>query len=250
MYRARVLTSLVQGSLIAERHGVSPADVVALHGWARTGQDWRRTLQGLNGLAVDLPGFGQSPPPPVAWSTTDYADLVAEAVSTLPRPVLVGHSFGGRVAVRLAAKYPHLVRGLVVTGAPLIRTQPLQTPPMGWRTGKLLHRYGVLPEGVMQKLRARYGSADYRSAASKVMRDILVLAVNESYEDSIEKLSVPMTLVWGVEDTAAPIQVARELKERIPTATLVEVPGAAHLLNDRISDEIRGSIKRLIADGE
>ena len=108
---AGVLTTLLGGRAFAERHGESPAKVVALHGWGRTRADWNATLQGYDALALDLPGFGATPAPDSGWSTSEYAEWVGECLDEVvssggERPVLVGHSFGGRVAVRLAATIP------------------------------------------------------------------------------------------------------------------------------------------------
>ena len=125
---AVVLTTLLGGRAFAERHGEGPAKVVALHGWGRTRADWNATLQGYDALALDLPGFGATPAPDTGWSTSEYAEWVARVPRRRgrlrgDRPVLVGHSFGGRVAVQLAATSPELVRGIVLTGVPLLRPQ-------------------------------------------------------------------------------------------------------------------------------
>ena len=125
---AVVLTTLLGGRAFAERHGESPAKVVALHGWGRTRADWNATLQGYDALALDLPGFGATPAPDSGWSTSEYAEWVGECLDEVlgsggERPVLVGHSFGGRVAVQLAATNPELVRGIVLTGVPLLRPE-------------------------------------------------------------------------------------------------------------------------------
>ena len=123
---AGVLTTLLGGRAFAERHGESPAKVVALHGWGRTRADWNATLQGYDALALDLPGFGATPAPDSGWSTSEYAEWVGECLDEVvgsggERPVVLGHSMGGRVAVCLAAARPDLVRSLVLTGAPLLR---------------------------------------------------------------------------------------------------------------------------------
>ena len=99
-----MLQSFCEGRLFAERASLEPTEVIGLHGWARSREDLAGPLAGLNALAVDLPGFGASPEPPEAWDSRAYAALIAEVLAGLDRPqVLLGHSFGGRVAVKLAA---------------------------------------------------------------------------------------------------------------------------------------------------
>src|SRR5437764_447469 len=78
--------------------------------------DFDRTLQGVDAVALDLPGFGATPPPASAWGSADYATAVADAIDE--PMVILGHSLGGRVAAYLAALRPDLVRALVLTGAP------------------------------------------------------------------------------------------------------------------------------------
>ena len=77
---AVVLTTLLGGRAFAERHGESPAKVVALHGWGRTRADWNATLQGYDALALDLPGFGATPAARDGWSTSEYAEWLRECL--------------------------------------------------------------------------------------------------------------------------------------------------------------------------
>src|SRR5688572_20260529 len=108
--------------MFGETYGTSPARVVALHGWARTHTDFARVLSGYDAIALDLPGSGATPEPTEPWGSPEYAALVADVLRALPAPpVVVGHSMGGRIGVHLAASFPDLLAGLVLTGAPLIR---------------------------------------------------------------------------------------------------------------------------------
>ncbi len=124
------LRSFLDGALFAEVYGEGAPDVLALHGWARRGNDFAAALEGLPAIAPDLPGFGASPVPGEVIGADAYADIVAEILGSFDRPpVLVGHSFGGRVAVCLAARYPEMVGPLVLTGVPLIRLETGRRPP-------------------------------------------------------------------------------------------------------------------------
>jgi pimeloyl-ACP methyl ester carboxylesterase len=244
-----VLTTLLGGRAFAERFGQEPASVVALHGWGRNRHDWNATLQGYDALALDLPGHGNTPEPPSGWSTQEYADWVAEVLAGLDRPVLVGHSFGGRVAVRLAAARPELVRGVVLTGVPLLRPQTTAAKaPLGFRVAKRLNRLGVLSDERMEAERRKRGSADY-NAAQGVMREVLVKAVNEDYTDALEAMAahgVRTAMVWGEHDTAATVAMAEQAAPRAQ-ATLSVVPGSAHLLDDALAKALRAAIEQELA---
>ena len=239
--------SLLDDRYVAERYGHGPDRVLALHGWGRTRSDWAPVLQGLDGLAIDLRGFGSAPQPDGGWGSDEYADDLLPLVESLDRPVLVGHSFGGRVAARITASHPELVGGLLLTGVPLIRRGPTTKPPLGFRAAKLAHRIGVLGEDRMARARRRYGSADYK-AAEGVMRAVLVRTVNEDYTDVLARLrdyDGPVELVWGEHDTAAPVDTAREIAERTG-AELSVVDGSAHLLDDALARAIGERVRAMV----
>lgn len=223
------LTALLDGAVLAERSGDEPR-VLALHGWGRTRADWAPVLAGVPSLAVDLPGFGASPPPPVAWGSRDYAELLAPLLSAGGWTV-VGHSFGGRVAVQLAAGWPDKVDRLVLTGVPLLRrTSAGVKPPLAFRAAKWLHGKGILSDERMEAERRKRGSADYR-AAEGVMRGTLVRAVNEDYRDLLPSVTAAVSMVWGAGDTAAPLEMAREAAGLFPHAELVVSETSGHLLD-------------------
>ena len=240
------IQALADGRVLAERIGGSPARVVALHGWGRTGADFTGVLAGIDAVAIHLPGFGPAGAPDEVWGTADYARLVAEAIEPLGPVVIVGHSFGGRIAVRLAASRPELVSGLVVTGAPLVRLAPVSKPSLTYRIAKALNRIGVIPDSVMEARRKKSGSVDY-NAAQGIMRDIMVKTVNENYDDDLARVNAPTWMVWGENDTAAPTAAGKVASERIRGARWTVVPGEAHLLTPALSAAVRAAVEEALA---
>lgn len=235
------------GSLFGERYGDLPPRVLALHGWGRTRGDFDSLLSGYEALAVDLPGFGASPPPDHAVGAAGYAQLIEPVLAEfdLP-PVVVGHSFGGRVAVALAAAQPESVSGLVLVGVPLLRrVGPKPGVPWKYRLIRGARRLGLIPEERLERARKEYGSADYR-AASGVMRDILVAAVNETYELELGTLTCPVRMVWGERDSAAPLSVARAALPMIADGSLDVVPEAGHDVHLSHADRVRAAIDGLL----
>ena len=119
---------------------------VLLHGWARDSSDLAPLgsmleARGLPTLRLDLPGFGASPSPDSAWATPEYAESVKRVLDEVggiggeTAVVVVGHSFGGRVALHLSAMLPPPVSAAVVTGVPLFRPQAGSNPPLSYRVG-------------------------------------------------------------------------------------------------------------------
>jgi pimeloyl-ACP methyl ester carboxylesterase len=249
------LTSVLGGSVLAERHGREPAQVLALHGWARCRVDFEPVLAGFDGLALDLHGFGTTPPPPRAWSTCDYADALVPLLDELDRPVLLGHSFGARVAVHLASAHPGKISGLLLTGAPLM---PLDASGVrlapAYRLVRGLHRAGLLSDVRMESARRRHGSPDYR-AAEGVMREVLVKSVIETqqrgYDSALMKVGtarVPTRLVFGELDTAAPPAVARAIAAATGAPAPILLPRSGHLLDATLIDALREALTDLGVD--
>lgn len=242
-----MLTSLAGGAIVAEKFGTEPHRVIALHGWGRTGRDFDPVLTGMDALAIHLRGFGPAPAPETGWRTSEYADWVAEGLDPANPAVVLGHSFGGRVAVKLAARHPNLVRSLVLTGVPFGKKTTAKKPPLSLRLAKTLASSGLVTKRRLDTLRQRHGSADYR-AAEGVMREVLVKAVNEEYFDDCRQISHRVRLVWGENDQPAPLDLARKAQSYLPHATLHVVPGSGHLLDPALHDALRQAISEALAD--
>ena len=244
--RAAPLRALAGGALMARFFGDRPPGVMALHGWGRESTDFTEVLDGMAAVAPDLPGFGSSPPPDGVWGADDYALQIIGAMDEMRPPMLVlGHSFGGRVAVCLAARRPDLVTGLILTGAPLLGGVRRSRPRRAYRLIRWGHRRGLVSDERMEILRRRHGSSDYRTARG-VMRDVLVKVVNESYESQLDALSLPVHLVWGAQDTEVPVERARQaygrLRESGCEVWLREVDGVGHDLPLSRPDVLREAI--------
>jgi pimeloyl-ACP methyl ester carboxylesterase len=241
-----MLKAFADGRLLGTAHGSTPARVLALHGWGRTHGDFDAVLAGLDAVAVDLPGFGATPPPPEPWGAAEYAAAVAPVLDDGDEAgmVLVCHSFGGRVGVHLATIHPSRVRALVLAGVPLVRRpEAPRRPPWRFRVGRWLHRRRLLSDGRMEALRQRYGSADYR-AAQGVMRAVHVRAVNETYEEELRAVRCPVELVWGADDADVPVPVAEAAAALVADARLTVVPGVGHDVPRHAPEALRAAVEQ------
>jgi pimeloyl-ACP methyl ester carboxylesterase len=235
-----VLTTIA--GLFGERHGDGAPRVLALHGWGRDHSDFTGVLRGIPSIAPDLPGFGATPPPTVATGSAGYAELVSPVLEEFDAPpIVVGHSFGGRIALQLAVR--GLVESVVLVGTPLLKIGPRRRTPLGYR---LMKRFRlVVGEDRLGRARRRYGSADYR-AATGVMRDILVTVVNESYEALLSEVTCPARLVWGEQDIEVPVAVARAAVDRLPDGRLRVIPGVGHLVPLAAPEIVRAELLELM----
>ena len=252
-----MLRTFAGGSLFGTRSGAGAPKVLALHGWSRTHRDFDAVLRPVEGaelaaVAVDLPGFGATPPPIEPWGSVQYAACLDPLLEEMAAPVVVlAHSFGGRVALQLAATRPDAVAALVLCGVPLLRLSPPRRPSFAYRSVRAAHRAGLVSDERMERARRRHGSADY-AAASGVMRRIHGCVVAESYEEQLDAIEAPVTLVWGDDDAVVPLGVARAALDRLrdarsPRAELLVLPGAGHLVPLTAPGALREAVERHLA---
>ena len=230
-----MLRTFADGRLFGSVTGSEAPRVLALHGWARSHRDFDAVIapageMPLPAVALDLPGFGASPPPPDAWGAAAYAEAVGAVLGEMRSPVvLLGHSFGGRVALHLAVQRPEAVRALVLTGVPMLHPQGRsgRVSP-AYRMVRGLHRLKIVSDGTMEAARQRHGSEDYK-AAQGIMRQVLVRSVNETYEEQLDAVQCPVHLLWGAEDSAAPLEVAERALARLAQGDIEVFSGIGHL---------------------
>lgn len=212
--------------------------VIFAHGWDRRGEDFRAVAELVadraRAVLLDLPGFGDSPRPPDRWGTEDYARFLRQYIADelgYTSFIWVGHSFGGRVGLRLAAMADSPVSDLViVAGAGLKLPQPWWEVLRGRVRSQMfrLKRRPDLGESALIALERQYGSADYVRSRETGMRDIFLETVNEDQSESVGDIRCPTTLIYGALDTEAPPVIGRMLHERIASSSYVECPAFDH----------------------
>ncbi len=208
------------------QYGSGP-DVVLLHGWGQNIEMMKplgdRLQHQFRVTILDFPGFGESDEPLVAWSIFDYRDCVKQFLTELgiETPIMIGHSFGGRVSIAYASEYK--VEKVVLFGSPCIEKD--KTKSLKVRMLKTAKKIPGL-RAVAEKMKKYMGSEDYRNA-SPIMRNILVKTVNQDLSEQAKNISAPVLMIWGDLD-AAPLDAAKELEKIIPDAGLVVLPGCTH----------------------
>ncbi len=243
-----MLRTFAGGGLFGSVTGTGVPRILALHGWGRTHRDFDGVVapsgeDPLPALAIDLPGFGASPPPTGVWGADEYAKAVGELLGEMQTPVIIlGHSFGGRVALHLANQHPASVGALVLTGVPFLHPAGQRTRiAPAYKAIRRLHRMKVISDGTMEAARQRYGSADYK-AAQGIMRQVHVRSVNETYEAQLDTVQCPVHMIWGADDTATPVEVAERAVARVAHGDLHVYPGVGHLTPLSIPAVLRAAV--------
>ena len=202
--------------------------VVLLHGWGQNIQMMQpvgdKLAKEYHILILDLPGFGESEEPKSIWRIHDYVEMVHQLLKELKikSPILVGHSFGGKISLLYASKYP--THKLVLLGSPFrkgFKKVPMKT--------KILKAAKKLPgmSQIAEKAKQHIGSTDYKNA-TPIMRAILVDHVNLDITEEVKKIKCPTILIWGTLDKEVPLQDAYELEKLIEDAAVIEYEGCTH----------------------
>ncbi len=243
---------------IATRHMVStPAasgglPILLLHGWGASLDLVQPLADRLGKLAYpvyapDLPGFGQTAPPPVAWAVEDYARWVLAYMDSqqLDRVHLFGHSFGGRLSLILGADYPDRIGKIVLANSAGVREPAPLAVRLRLNTYKALRdglrRVGLRPlaDRLQTAYSQRYGSADYQQT-SGVMRETFVKVVNADLLPYAARVRASTLLLWGDRDTDTPLRQGQKLEQTIPDAGLVVFKGAGHYSYlERLDETVR-----------
>ena len=209
--------------------------VLVLHGWGGRIESMSPVLRCLSEafrvIAIDLPGFGDSSQPVDVWGTPEYARHVGDVMDELliDRAHFVGHSFGAKVALYLAAWRPGYVGKLVVQGSSGLLSAPtarVRLKRIASRGGRLVGRLGRSGERVKRSLYRRIQSRDYEEAGP--LRPILVKVVNEDLAPLLPSVQSSTLLVWGTQDDAVPLAHGRRMESLLPDAGLIPFEGAGH----------------------
>jgi pimeloyl-ACP methyl ester carboxylesterase len=210
--------------------------VLLLHGWGGSRASFAAVAchlaQSMRVFNFDLPGFGESESPQELWDTAHYAAMLEAFIKEHCEkpPVIIAHSFGGRLALHLGSKGIPLK--MVLTGCAGLK------PHRGIDYYAKVYSYKAAKFGlsilgkkkkeeILHKWRSRAGSSDYQNA-SGMMRQIFVNVVNENLRGLLKQIKAPTLLFWGKEDTATPFSDAKIMEAEIADAGLVAIEGAGH----------------------
>lgn len=221
--------------------------VVLLHGWGGQIASFKPVFDFLSRnfkvYAIDFPGFGQSELPKEVWGVRDYAEMVNNLFETLKveKATLIGHSFGGRVSIILAAEHPEKVNKVVlVDSAGLVTKKSLKYYYKVY-TFKLLKKMYLFftpknkRDGALEKFYSKFGSKDYKDAGN--LRKIFVKVVNEDLREFMPKIKASTLLIWGENDQDTPVSFGEYMKKVIPDAGLVVLKDAGHFSYlDKLND--------------
>lgn len=216
--------------------------VIIMHGWGCETATVRSISAALEDkrrvISVDLPGHGKSSEPPLLpdgkpWGVYEYADTI-EALADylgLTAPALIGHSYGGRLAIIIGSRRE--TEKIVLVDAAGIK--PKRKLKWYWKVYSFKFLKKIAPlllgkrkaEKLIERRRNKSGSADYRNA-SPMMRMVMSKSVNQDLRKHLPSIKAPTLLIWGEKDNATPLRDAKIMEKEIPDAGLVSFKNAGH----------------------
>lgn len=208
--------------------------IILLHGW---GQDLR-TFKALSDFLssnyslylIDLPGFGQSDEPQRPFNLDDYLEILDQIIKQykIENPLILGHSFGGRIAIKYQSVYKKASKLVLVSSAGI---RPKRSFSYYYRVYQYKLYQRIFKLKPFRKWRdqvlSKFGSTDYQNA-SPMMKQVLVNVVNEDLTPHLKQIDIPVLLFWGEKDTVTPIEQAKRMEKYLRDGGLVIVPGSGH----------------------
>jgi len=212
-------------------------DFIMLHGWKQDVSTFHKVAEELKKhftlWLIDLPGFGRSENPKKDFRVSDYADIVAEFIkfNKIEKPVLLGHSVGGRIGIVLASKYPEVLSKLILEDSagiqpkrdlakfimyPFVKAFKYLIPNLFNLKTKIRHKF------------YRNLESDYLTAGA--LKGTLTNILREDLISELSNVKTPTLIVWGSDDPnleSSP-ENARIMYKKIPFSKLEFIEGAGH----------------------
>ena len=217
----------------------SKTNIIFLHGWGANINSFMPVINEVskkyNVYAIDLPGFGLSDEPSKDYMVEDYSKIVLEFINKLKldNVVLIGHSFGGRVIIKLVGALKFIPKKIILIDSAGIRPKRSLKYYIKVYSYKFARNMLKLILGkkksykIIEKYRSKIGSQDYKNA-SLTMREVFKNTVNEDLKKYLSSISAPTLLVWGENDTDTPLSDGKIMEKMIKDSGLVILKGAGH----------------------
>jgi pimeloyl-ACP methyl ester carboxylesterase len=220
-----------------ELNGCGPP-LLMVHGWGQNHRSLVPLGQLLTPFAkpylIDLPGFGQSPCPDQVWSAYDYADSIVHLLKekNVMKFSVLGHSFGGKVSLGIALRYPERVESLILIAPSGLKPKRSTFDRLKLKTivasGKCIKAYdGLFGTNHFANVFAKkFGSRDYQNAGS--MRAVMVKSVNEDYTNILPNIACKTLILWGEKDAETPLEAGSRFAKLMPSAQFYSFPYHDH----------------------
>jgi pimeloyl-ACP methyl ester carboxylesterase len=212
---------------------------VILHGWGSNSDRWTLVAElisqkGFKVIVPDLPGFGQSDALSMPWDTNKYINWMEGFVKELNLGdfYLLGHSFGGALASKIAVKHAQEVRRLFLVSAACVRKKTAKKS-LFKKASKIIKLFYFIPYyGFLRKAIYKFiiRKSDYIYVEG-IMKETYLNVVAEDLSFHLPFIKVPAIVIWGDKDEFTPLDDGYFIEKQIKNSKLIVIPGAGHDLN-------------------
>lgn len=215
--------------------------MVILHGWGSKSDRWQKVAEllaekNIQVFIPDLPGFGLTPEPKTAWDLNNYVEWVKEFSEKIPELnngfYLLGHSFGGSLAVKFSIKYNQRVEKLFLVSAACLRKATL-SKKIWYRISKIAKVFSFLPYYHLAR-KAFYKfiirKSDYPYIKEGVMKETYIKTLSDDLSFRLSFVKVPTVIIWGDKDDYTPLDQSAFIHRKIQHSKLIVLPNVKHAL--------------------
>lgn len=211
-----------------EQIGVGDKNLVILHGWGCSLNEWVSIAQKIKGYKItllDLPGFGFSEEPRKSMDIFEYTKVFSKFLNkvNINKCVIIGHSFGGRIGTIFASNNSNITEKLILVDAGGIEIKSIKTKIL-ILLSKLLKPFKIF---FPKKIRKTLGSSDYKNA-SKILRESFVKIINQDLRYLFPDIKIPVVVIWGSNDRILPVWYVKIYHSLIDNVNIRIVWEASH----------------------
>lgn len=206
--------------------------VFIVHGWTYTLDKWTELCailrkSGMDVVQLHVPGLTAKSSE--VWDIDAYVDWLSEQLKGEVKPIVIGHSNGGRIALSYASRYPDALGKLILIDSAgvyhgdLVSKTKRGVFKAAAKIGKPLAHVPIAKKVFYNAI----GAKDYYKAPENMKQTMAnMLAADQKLDFS--KVKVPVELIWGDHDSATPLADAHKLQRQLHGAPLSVIPGAGH----------------------
>ncbi len=232
-------------------------EILILHGWGSCAENWKQVkklleIQGYKVFVPDFPGFGENPPLTKPWSLDNYAEWVKEFCEkqNLSQIFLLGHSFGGRIAVKFVVKYPEKVKGLILVSAAGIKQKKNLKQISLFRIAKIGSKFSFCPcysllRRIFYKLIVK--KTDYLKV-NGALKETFKKIIGEDLRPYLSKIKTSTLIIWGQKDKITPLSDAYLIKKEIVNSEIKIIPQAGHRINLEVPEKLANIILNFLKE--
>jgi pimeloyl-ACP methyl ester carboxylesterase len=245
---------ILNGQLVSYGHYNSQKQngcLIFLHGWRSNKEVWNGVVGKLGGSAIyqiDLPGFGKSQAPSRTMTVGDYAEVVKGFIEKLglSNVIVVGHSFGGRIGIKLASKNPEFISKLVLVDSAGFAMDSQKKTAMNL-AAKIVKPFfkPKFMQGLRKSIYKQIGSEDY--VATPELQRTFVNVVSEDLTKDMGQIKCPTLIINGQNDKDTPVEFGRRMQSLIPNSKFLILKNAGHFSFLDQPEEFEQELIRFIA---